>query len=151
MTFSYISHLYCSKGAHTFPHHVIQSVCNCGAPLLVAYDLNTLKDNWKRSQMKGRSNDLWRYHELLPVQRKEHLVSLGEGMTPLLHMESTSESYEISKLYMKDESMLPTVTVQALGVAVGVSKVNELQVEWMVMPTNGTAGAAWSLYAAKCC
>ncbi|MGM8212422.1 threonine synthase [Virgibacillus sp. W0430] len=149
MPYSYISHLYCAKCSKKFEQDTIQTVCTCGAPLLVAYDLETLKEEWKRTDLRARENNLWRYHELLPVEKKENVVSLAEGMTPLLPMREMSKAYAIDKLFMKDESMLPSGTFKARGAAVGISKANELNVKQIVMPTNGNAGSAWALYAAR--
>jgi len=50
---------------------------------------------------------------------------------------------------MKDEGLLPTGTFKARGAAVGVSRAAELGVTAIAMPTNGNAGAAWSVYAAR--
>ncbi|MBM7662890.1 threonine synthase [Bacillus mesophilus] len=149
MRFSYVSHLYCPKCSLTYDLNQVQHLCECGAPLLVEYDLTSMKENWKPSDLVGRRNDLWRYHELLPLQREENIVSMGEGMTPLVLMEKLGEDMEIPLLYMKDEGVIPTGTFKARGAAVGVSKAKELGVKELAMPTNGNAGAAWSLYAAK--
>ncbi|MGM8364453.1 threonine synthase [Virgibacillus sp. W0181] len=149
MAFSYISHLYCSKCSLNYEHQSIWHLCSCGFPLLVAYDLEALRNNWKRSKLTERQNNLWRYHELLPVKQEESIVSLGEGMTPLVPMKNIGQTLAIDKLYMKDESLLPTGTFKARGAAVGISKAKELNVQQIVMPTNGNAGAAWSLYAAR--
>jgi threonine synthase len=45
--------------------------------------------------------------------------------------------------------MLPTGTFKARGAAVGVSRAAELGVKGVAMPTNGNAGAAWAVYAAR--
>ena len=50
---------------------------------------------------------------------------------------------------MKDEGLIPTGTFKARGAAVGVSRARELGVKAVAMPTNGNAGAAWSVYAAR--
>ncbi len=55
----------------------------------------------------------------------------------------------IDNLYMKDEGMIPSGSFKARGAAVGVSKAKELGVGALAMPTNGNAGAAWSLYCAQ--
>lgn len=149
MRFSYISHLYCPKCSSTYDMNQVQQLCECGAPLLVEYDLDSLKENWKQTDLVGRRNDLWRYHELLPVNNEENIVSMGEGMTPLVLMEKLGEDMGIPQLYIKDEGIIPTGTFKARGAAVGVSKAKELGVKELAMPTNGNAGAAWSLYAAK--
>lgn len=149
MTYSYLSHLECPKCHETYRADVPQQLCRCGSPLLVRYDLNRLKQEFNRDDMVGRSNDLWRYHELLPVQDSANVVSLGEGMTPLIPMQRFGDSIDIPGLYMKDEGMIPTGSFKARGAAVGISRAKELGIEVIAMPTNGNAGAAWSTYAAR--
>ncbi len=77
------------------------------------------------------------------------MVSLGEGMTPLLPMPAYGKRAGLSRLLMKDEGLVPTGTFKARGAAVGVSRAAELGVTGVAMPTNGNAGAAWALYAAR--
>ncbi|TFE23069.1 threonine synthase [Cohnella luojiensis] len=149
MEFSYISHLHCPKCQKEYGFVEIQQLCACGSPLLVDYDLPKLKKNWTLASLVGRSNDLWRYHELLPVIDPKNIVTLGEGMTPLLRMDRMGLSMGIDHLWMKDEGIIPTGSFKARGAAVGVSKAKELAVRELAMPTNGNAGAAWSLYAAR--
>jgi threonine synthase len=97
----------------------------------------------------GRKPDLWRYKELLPVVKEENIVSLGEGFTPLLRLPRAGKTLGIEKLYLKDEGVIPTGAFKARGAAVGVSKALELGADTLIMPTNGNAGAAWSLYGAR--
>ncbi|BBW96225.1 threonine synthase [Geobacillus sp. FSL W8-0032] len=149
MRFNYVSHLYCPKCARTYDVDQVHQLCECGSPLLVAYDLEAMRQEGVREALKEREPSLWRYHELLPVKRPEHIVSLGEGMTPLVPMPRLGKEIGIEALYMKDEGVIPTGTFKARGAAVGVSKAKELGVKQLAMPTNGNAGAAWSLYAAR--
>lgn len=149
MRYSYVSNLVCPKCDKTYDHRKISNLCKCGSPLLVEYDLDRLKDNWKPSDITGRRTDLWRYHELLPVLDEGNIVSLGEGMTPLISMESLGEDMDIPNLLMKDEGIIPTGTFKSRGAAMGVSKAKELDVKELAMPTNGNAGAAWSLYSSR--
>ncbi|MDF2571685.1 MAG: thrC 2, partial [Sporomusa sp.] len=81
----YMSHLECPKcNANHNPHKLTQVCPDCGAPLLVRYDLNKVKDNFKKEDLVNRKPDLWRYRELLPLIDEKNKVSLGEGMTPLI-------------------------------------------------------------------
>src|SRR5699024_6805357 len=128
---------------------MIQNLCECGSPLLVEYNLEELSKKWKANDLKDRKSDLWRYHELLPVMQEENVVSLGEGMTTLIETPLIGNDMDIDNLYMKDEGIIPTGTFKARGAAVGVSKAKEIGVEELAMPTNGNAGASWSLYAAR--
>jgi threonine synthase len=108
-----------------------------------------MRSQVKPQQIRERGNDLWRYHELLPVKNPKNVVSMGEGMTPMISMPTVGKDSGIDHLYMKDEGMIPSGTFKARGAAVGVSKAKELKVQELAMPTNGNAGAAWSLYAAR--
>ncbi|GAA0485547.1 threonine synthase [Salinibacillus aidingensis] len=124
-------------------------MCSCGSPLLVDYNLDELQKNFTAEDLKGRENSIWRYHELLPVEDRENVVSLGEGMTPLVSFTNLGEDMSLENLYMKDEGLIPTGSFKARGAAVGVSKATEIGVDELAMPTNGNAGAAWSLYSAR--
>ena len=70
-------------------------------------------------------------------------------MTPLLPLPTYGAAMGVPNLLMKDEGLIPTGTFKARGAAVGVSRARELGVGAMGMPTNGNAGAAWSVYAAR--
>jgi len=150
MSFSYVSHLYCPKCEETYSINKINQLCiNCEAPLLVSYKMDLLKQNFKKDDLIKRSTDLWRYHELLPVQSHENAFTLGEGFTPVVQLKKTGEDMDIDNLYMKDEGMIPSGSFKSRGAAVGVSKAKELGVKNLAMPTNGNAGASWSLYCAQ--
>ena len=55
-----------------------------GRPLWVRYDLEGVKAAMSKEALRDRAPDLWRYRELLPVGPEDEIVTLGEGMTPLL-------------------------------------------------------------------
>lgn len=148
--FSYLADLRCSACATVYDADRVQGLCRCGAPLLARYDLGALRAAAPDpSLVAGRPADLWRYHEILPVRSPGHIVSLGEGMTPLIRLDRLGERLGLSTLLLKDEGLLPTASFKARGAAVGVSRARELGVRRIAMPTNGNAGAAWATYAAR--
>ena len=149
MSYSALSHLDCSRCGATHDADRVQGTCACGSPLLARYDLPQVARQASPGGIAGRPADLWRYHELLPVRARERVVSLGEGMTPLLALPAMGRALGVPDLLMKDESLLPTGTFKARGATVGVSRAAELGVTAIAMPTNGNAGAAWSVYAAR--
>lgn len=148
-SFSYLTHLECSRCAKVHDASVPQGLCECGSPLLARYDLGAVAATTTPATFADRAPSLWRYHELLPVKSPGAVVTLGEGMTPLLDMPKIGASLDVVNLLMKDEGLLPTGTFKARGAAVGVSKARELGVTSIAMPTNGNAGAAWATYAAR--
>ena len=98
----YVSHLSCPKCSATYDSEQINQLCKCGSPLLVDYDLDKVRDVFTREMLKGREPTLWRYRELLPVKNEENIISLGEGMTPLLPLKKLGPKIKIPKLYLKD-------------------------------------------------
>ncbi|MBW2605855.1 MAG: threonine synthase [Deltaproteobacteria bacterium] len=144
----YVSHLSCPKCDNTYESEKIMQVCDCGSPLLVRYDISKISTVLKKEDLSKRKPDLWRYLELLPVKLHENIVTLGEGMTPLLKLNRLGAEVGLENLYLKDEGIIPTGTFKARGAAVGVSRAKELGVNILAMPTNGNAGAAWAVYAA---
>ncbi len=147
--FSALSHLECSRDGSRHDADVVQGTSPLGAPLLARYDLERAAAAVTRAEIAGRPPDLWRYHELLPVRDPARVVTLGEGMTPLLDLPRHGARLGVRRLRMKDEGLVPTGSFKARGAAVGVSRAAELGVTGIAMPTNGNAGAAWTAYAAR--
>jgi threonine synthase len=147
--FSLLTHLECSRTGARYDADIVQGVSDAGAPLLARYDLDQVRATLTREEVAARPQDLWRYHELLPVRDPANITTLGEGMTPLLPLPTYGRSLGLPRLLMKDEGLVPTGSFKARGAAVGVSRARELGVRAIAMPTNGNAGAAWSVYAAR--
>ena len=145
----FVTHLECSRCGETYESEQLVNLCRCGGPLLVRYDLERIKAHLTKEDLASRQPDLWRYRELLPVRESGNAVTLGEGMTPLIKLESLGAELGLSNLYMKDEGLLPTGSFKARGAAVGVSRAKELGAGAVAMPTNGNAGGAWSGYCAR--
>jgi len=146
---SYLDRLECGRCSAGYDAAVWQGLCTCGSPLLARYDLDLAAKQVATDEIAGRPPTLWRYHEILPVLSADSVVSLGEGMTPLIPLPRFGAQLGISNLQIKDEGLLPTGSFKARGAAVGVSKARELGVRRIAMPTNGNAGAAWATYAAR--
>ncbi|MEE9145879.1 MAG: threonine synthase, partial [Candidatus Tectomicrobia bacterium] len=53
-------------------------------PLWVRYDLARIATAVTKEALRQRAPTMWRYRELLPMADEEAIVSLGEGMSPLL-------------------------------------------------------------------
>jgi threonine synthase len=77
------------------------------------------------------------------------MLTLGEGDAPLLYTERLGNHLGVSRLYVKDESLNPTGTFKARGLASAVSKALELGLHKVIIPTAGNAGGAMAAYAAR--
>jgi threonine synthase len=118
-------------------------------PLLARYEIATAGRSLTRRAMSARgSGGLWRWHELLPVQRWKSVMYLGEGSTPLQEAPRLGAWAGVPKLLVKRESLNPTGSFKARGMAVAVSRAVELGAPSFVVPSAGNAGGALAAYAA---
>jgi threonine synthase len=115
----------------------------------VRYDLDALKQRFPKTALFGRPSTLWRYAELLPVREPGNIVSLAETITPILEVKRLAATFGLQRLYIKDESRLPTGSFKARGMALAVSKAKELGIQHLAVPTAGNAGGAMAAYAAR--
>jgi threonine synthase len=143
-----VSHLHCSACDKKYPPNQLYNLCACGKPLLVAYDLGAAATTFTKQSLHGRVPTLWRYQEVLPVEHLHNRVSLGEGMTPLHKAERLGKKYGVRQLFIKDESLNPTASFKARGMAVAVSMAKELGVKKVAAPSAGNAAGALAAYAA---
>jgi len=148
---SHVSHLECAVSKKKFDHKEVQTFCEnekegWKAPLYAKYDFSEKID---KNILKDRESSLWRYFEFLPVLDQANVVTLGEGMTPLLSLDNLGRLNGINKLLLKDESLNPTGSFKARGQAVAVSKMKELGIKKCIVPTAGNAGGALAAYCAK--
>jgi threonine synthase len=150
--FSYLSHLVCSLCHRQYDADQIHNTSPCcSRPFLAQYDLPALARELAPAGLASREATLWRYHELLPVREERHVLTLGEGMTPLLaapHLAPQGLENE-ARILVKDEGQNPTGSFKARGMAAAVSRALELGVNGLVTPTAGNAGAALAAYAAR--
>jgi threonine synthase len=148
---SHVTHLECAVSKQKFAHNSIQTFCTNDkegwkAPLFAKYDFTQYVD---KEVLLGRQASLWRYFEFLPVLDPANIVTLGEGMTPLLNLDNLAKQFGINNLLLKDESLNPTGSFKARGQAVAVSKMKELGIKQCIVPTAGNAGGALAAYGAK--
>ena len=137
--------LECSACAKKYDASREQHLCTCGKPLLARYDLKRAAGTFTLETLKDRPRNLWRYAEVLP---DDPPVSLGEGMTPLVHAKRLGASLGLANLYVKDEGLNPTGSFKARGMSAAVTRARQLGVKALAAPTAGNAGGALAAYAA---
>ena len=143
-----ITHLECSRCGKFRDAGQVHGVCECGGPLLVRYDIAQVRDNWNREWLGHAPATMWRYAALLPVSKPSSVVSLGEGMTPLIRLRGTARRTGFEDLWLKDEGVNPTGTFKARGLSCAVSMAAELGLRKLAIPSAGNAAGALAAYAA---
>ena len=146
---STLSHLECSRPscAARVEYSPAQNLCpTCNAPLLARYDLGLALRTLTLEALKERSRSMWRYEEVLPDAEP---VTLGEGVTPLVHARQLGARLGLERLFIKDEGQNPTDSFKARGLSAAVSMARALGVETVALPTAGNAGGAAAAYAAR--
>jgi len=154
--------LECSACGKKYDALIEQHLCTCGKPLLARYDLRRAAATLTLDSLKSRPRNLWRYAEVLP---NDTAVSLGEGVTALVHAERLGASIVcgqggvcakggrcgqggLQRLYVKDEGLNPTGSFKARGMTTAVSRARQLGAKALATPTAGNAGGALAAYAA---
>ena len=143
----FLTHLECSACGLQHQSSRLQNLClSCGKPLFAIVDLDRARRTLTRETLGTREKSLWRYREVLPLPGNVEPVSLGEGGTPLLRAQKFGDDIG---LWIKDESINPTQSFKARGMAVAVSMAKHLGATKLAVPSAGNAGGALAAYATR--
>jgi threonine synthase len=145
ITATNVLELECTNCRKKFDAGVEQHVCICGKPLFAHYDLKRASETLTLKNLSTRPRTLWRYTEVLP---EGEVVTLGEGLTPLLPAMRLAASLGLQDLYIKDEGLNPTGSFKARGMTAAVTRAKQLGAKTLAAPTAGNAGGALAAYAA---
>jgi threonine synthase len=130
--------LICSRCSTQFSTSIPICTCHCGAYL------NLLTPSlFDPRALSKRAPTLWRYQEALGIEKPEHIVSLGEGFTPMIAGHAGGEPVQL-----KLDFLCPTGSYKDRGSTVMISKLREWGVRELVEDSSGNAGASIAAYAA---
>jgi threonine synthase len=141
------THLECSLCGKRHEAGQVANLCECGGPLLVRYDLDTIRHRWRRREVPNGKASMWRYAPVLPAA-PESIVSLGEGWTPLIRTPRLGARIGSEALWVKDEGLNPTGSFKARGLSCALSMCKELGIQKVAIPSAGNAASALAAYAA---
>jgi len=145
---TFVSHLEAAIDGTRIPFGQLIGM-HADRPIWVRYHLDKIREAVTPADIAKRPPTLWRYRELLPLPLDTEPVTLGEGMTPLLPCPRLGQQLGLTKLWMKDESQLPTGSFKSRGQTMCVSLAKWLGVKRVALPTAGNAGGAAAAYAAR--
>lgn len=113
--------------------------------LEVRYDLETLRATRVMAEWEKRPFGLWSYRELLPLPPEIEPVTLFEGGTPLIRVETNGPG----RIWIKDETRNPTQAHKDRFHSVSVSMAKHLGFTKVTAATTGNHGTSLAAYAAK--
>ena len=141
----------CVKCTAIYPHDSQLYCCpKCGGILEVRYNYEVVAESVTRKFLEpsGHSS-LWKYFDLLPIHKRESIVSLNEGRTEIIDAKKMTREFGLRKLYVKNETRNPTGSFKDRPNTVGISKAIEFGASRVAIASSGNAAGSLSAYAAK--
>lgn len=152
---SFVGGLRCVNCDTTYPLSPMFEGCpacvtdNFASGLTPKYDYSALRQCLGNRPLEDEGLGIWRFRDLLPVADRANEVSLGEGNTPLVAVQTIAAELGASHLWIKDESRNPTWSFKDRNAAVTVAKAIEFGAKTLAVSTSGNHGASIAAYAAR--
>lgn len=121
----------------------------CGQALDVQFDIPRLKETVNEYVLKNTPISAMKYLNFYPLNKRESIISLDEGSTPLVNAQKLGEKYGVNNLYIKNEGTNPTGVFKDRGSLVEISKAIELGAKGIVVASTGNMAASVSAYSAR--
>ena len=113
--------------------------CDCGSPLTLK------KDTSYSYQWDDSTPSLWRYRDALPIPADADIVTLGEGITPVVPLYPSDNP----KHFVKLDYLCPTGSYKDRGASVLLTHLKAMGVDAVVEDSSGNAGAAIAASSAR--
>jgi threonine synthase len=101
------------------------------------------------AKLAGRTFDLWRYRELLPVRTPNPGMSLGEGGSPLVRALNLGLMLGCPNIFIKDERQGPTSSFKDRQASVTIAALKEAGITELVAASTGNVAISYSAYASR--
>lgn len=140
----------CTSCGYTNEYKQLVGTCpECGGEWLeLIYNLNETAYIW-RNELPQRDRTMWRYWELLPILDRKHIVSMGEGWTPLLRAENLGAMLGRRSIFIKDERQGPTASFKDRQASLAISVLKEADIKELVVASTGNVAISYSAYCAR--
>jgi len=120
----------------------------CLGPLEVMYDLSSgPRGDELRQEIESGPRDLWRYWRLLPVERPADPGAVG--WTPLQKAERLGARLGLRALYLKNDTVNPSLSFKDRVVAVAAQKAREFGYQTIACASTGNLAGAVAAAAAR--
>jgi len=131
--------LTCQACGATYPLDARIWQCECEGLLDIEFE-----SRFDLERIGSRPHTMWRYREAIPITDDTHIVSFGEGFTPLTRID-----IEGKVVWFKQDHLFPSGSYKDRGASVLVSKLRELGISRVVEDSSGNAGASIAAYCAS--
>jgi len=121
---------------------------SCESILEVNVEIAHLTRSDLQAMSENRDRSIWRWFDFFPIESRASIVSLGEGSTPLIHATRLGEKLGMPRLYLKNDTVLPTGSLKDRSNSVGISKAKELGFTITAVMSTGNAAASVAAYSA---
>ena len=146
---SYVTGLKCRECGRTYPKEVLFVCEYCFGALEVVYDYPAIQRVLTKDVLAKRSNSLWRYRELLPIDG-DPAVGEYSGYTPLVPARQLAKALGVKELYIKDDSVChPTLSFKDRVVSIAVTKAKEFGFDTVACASTGNLANSVSALAAR--
>lgn len=99
-------------------------------------------------EVKDR-NDLWKYFDLIPLEKEENIVSLGVGDSQIIPLEELGKDLNDAQVFlMCDHTKNPTGTFKDREASIIMSRCKELGLNNLVFYSTANTGRAYTHFAA---
>jgi threonine synthase len=122
----------------------------CFGPLEVVYDYAVARERLTPETIAGRAPGVWRYLELLPVERAPER-GLAVGSTALVRADRLARALDLgtgTTLHLKDDTRNPTLSFKDRVVAVATARAVEFGFDTLACASTGNLAGATAAAAA---
>jgi threonine synthase len=144
---TYVLGLKCKECGHRVPATPVHVCEQCFGPYEVEYDYAAMKGNVTRESIARGPKSLWRYRDLLPVDKP--VTGFHSGFTPFKKADRLARELGCSQLYIKDDSCnYPTYSYKERVVSVAISKAVEFGFDTVGCASTGNLANSTAAHAA---
>lgn len=129
----------------------------CGDLLDVIYDWDRLEvpstlrhfeEMWGQRHTPYRFSGVWRFHELLPFARPDHVVTVGEGQTLLQRADPVAKYVGLKSggIYLQYEGMNPSGSFKDNGMAAAFTHARAIGAKRAACASTGNTSASLAMY-----
>jgi threonine synthase len=140
--------LQCRGCGHAQPATATHLCELCFGPLEVTYDYEVIAARVSRARIAAGPPTLWRYADLLPVAADE-VVTLGEGLTPLIHAHNLGAELGLDNLHLKNDTVNPTNSFKDRVVVMALNWALQNGFRTIACASTGNLANSVAAYAAR--